>query len=149
MPLVYIAIGSNLGNRQENCLRALQLLKQSKVNPASRSSMHETPPEGITEQPHFINMAVGVQTDLPPRQLLEVLKAIEKTMGREEAVRFGPRVIDLDILLYGDVVLDEPGLVVPHPRMHERAFVLGPLTEIAPDVMHPVLKKKVRELWID
>ena len=146
MPVVHIAIGSNRGDRQENCRKAIELLKQKGITPVAISTMHETEPEGVTDQLLFINMAVSAETELPPLELLAVLKEIEKQMGREETVRYGPRVIDLDLLLYGDETIDEPGLVVPHPLMHGRGFVLGPLSEIAPDAVHPVLKKTVSEL---
>jgi 2-amino-4-hydroxy-6-hydroxymethyldihydropteridine diphosphokinase len=144
--IVHIGIGSNLGNRQENCLEAIRRLKQSGLSVLKRSSMIETEPWGVTDQPHFINMAIETETDLGPDELLLLLKNIEKTMGREETAHWGPRVIDLDILFYDDRIIDSADLKIPHPHLHERDFVLRPLREIAPEKIHPVLKKTICEL---
>jgi 2-amino-4-hydroxy-6-hydroxymethyldihydropteridine diphosphokinase len=146
MPIVYIGIGSNLGKREENCLRALQLISAKAGSIKRQSSMHETQPWGMEDQPKFINMAAEVETGEEPQRLLEILKKIEKEMGREQTFRWGPRTIDLDILFYDDLVMDTPDLRIPHPLMYQREFVLRPLSEIAPDKVHPVLKKTVREL---
>ncbi|MCL4476074.1 MAG: 2-amino-4-hydroxy-6-hydroxymethyldihydropteridine diphosphokinase [Nitrospirae bacterium] len=146
MAVVHIGIGSNLGNRGENCLKALDLLSARGVIIRKRSSLHETEPWGVLDQPKFINMAAEGETALGPLKLLEVLKDIEAEAGRKESYRWGPRVIDLDILFYDDMVMDSPELKIPHPLMHEREFVLRPLAEIAPDKIHPVLKKTVKEL---
>jgi 2-amino-4-hydroxy-6-hydroxymethyldihydropteridine diphosphokinase len=104
-----------------------------------RSRMYETEPWSVEDQPPFINMAVSVKTALYPQKLLSLLKDVEKLLGRTETVRYGPRTIDLDILLYDSLIVKEPGLEIPHPLMHERDFVLVPLAEIAPDAVHPVL----------
>lgn len=149
MATVYIGIGSNLGDREENCLKALELLAGKNVLIKRRSAFYETEPWGVKDQPRFINMAVEAETDLPPRELLILLKDVERRLGRVEGARWGPRVIDLDILLYNGLVLKEPGLEIPHPLMHERDFVLAPLSEIAPDVIHPVLGKSIEELKRD
>ncbi len=146
MPTVYLGIGSNLGDRQENCLRAIGLLKGKDTSVGKQSSMYETEPEGGKDQPYFINMAVEIKTDLSPHELLKTLKTIENEMGRTETVKWGPRVIDLDILLYDGLIIDEPDLKIPHPLMHERTFVLKPLSEISPDALHPALGKTVRQL---
>ncbi len=146
MPIAYIGIGSNLGDREENCLNAIRLLSGRRITLRKQSSMYETEPWGVEDQPRFINMTIEVETDKTPAELLHFLKGIEKEIGRTETAKWGPRVIDLDILFYDDVVTDEPGLQIPHPRMREREFVLKPLAEIAPDKAHPVLKKTVREM---
>lgn len=147
MPVVYIGIGSNMGGRKANCRKAVKLLLREGMRVLKQSSMHETKPDGVKEQPLFMNMAVAAETDIPPHRLLKVLKSIEKEIGRKETIRLGPRVIDLDILLYGDLILNEPDLKIPHPLMHKRGFVLKPLSEIAPDAVHPVLGKAVKELF--
>lgn len=146
MAVVYIGIGSNRGDRTANCLRAVELLRTKGVSVTRASSLYETKPWGKTGQPDFINMAVQAETALSPAETLRALKDIERDMGRTPAERWGPRLIDLDILLYDDAVIDSEQLRIPHPLMQERAFVLTPLAEIAPDSMHPVLKKTVRQL---
>lgn len=146
MAKVYIAIGSNLGNRQANCLEAITFLRNNGISVTKQSSMHETQPWGVKKQPAFINMAIEIETELSPAQLLVLIKKIETNMGREDTFRWGPRIIDLDILLYEDFSVNEPGLVIPHPFLHERDFVLGPLSEIAPEKVHPLLKKTIRQL---
>jgi 2-amino-4-hydroxy-6-hydroxymethyldihydropteridine diphosphokinase len=146
MSIVYIGIGSNLGDRYNNCLRAIELLRQNGLFVTKQSSMRETKPWGVTEQPEFVNMAVELVTDLAPTKLLELLKKIETDIGRQDTIRWGPRIIDLDILLFDDISLKTDSLIIPHPLMHEREFVLGPLAEIAGDLIHPVLKKSITDL---
>lgn len=147
MATVYIGIGSNLGDRHKNCLRAIELLRQNGLLATKQSSLHETAPWGVTDQPAFVNMAVEIETDVDPQGLLSLLKKIEKGMGRQETLRWGPRIIDLDILLYNAVTLNTDALTIPHPLMHEREFVLKPLAEIAKELMHPVLRRKIGDLY--
>ena len=133
MTLAYVGLGANLGDREATIRRALELLGAVRV-----STLIETEPWGYAEQPRFVNAVAELETDEQPRALLERLLAIERELGRtREGPRYGPRTIDLDLLLYGDEQLNEPGLVVPHPRLHERAFVLEPLAELAPDLVVP------------
>jgi 2-amino-4-hydroxy-6-hydroxymethyldihydropteridine diphosphokinase len=139
MELVYIGLGSNLADPRaqiEAALRALARLPQTRL--VRRSRLYRSAPWGRLDQPEFVNAAAVLETDLPPRELLDGLLAIERNAGRtRDATRWGPRVLDLDILIHGDTVIDEPGLHLPHPHLHERAFVLVPLTEIAADLMVP------------
>ena len=146
MAIVYIGLGSNVGDRHRNCLTAIELLRQNGLLVARQSSMHETEPWGVTDQPEFVNMTVETETDLAPIKLLELLKKIEKDMGRQDTMKWGPRIIDLDILLYDDIIMKTDFLTIPHFLMHERAFVLRPLSEIAGNFIHPVLKKSITDL---
>jgi 2-amino-4-hydroxy-6-hydroxymethyldihydropteridine diphosphokinase len=146
MATVYIGIGSNIGDRRANCLHAVKQMNDSGIVVKKESSLYETGPWGMKEQPLFINMAVIAETELSPERTLAALKCIEKKMGRQEAVRWGPRCIDLDILFYNDSIITEKDICIPHPLLHQREFVLLPLCEIAPDKWHPVLKKTVRHL---
>jgi 2-amino-4-hydroxy-6-hydroxymethyldihydropteridine diphosphokinase len=145
----YIGLGSNLGDRQAYLDQAIQALQErADVEVTHVSSYYEYEPEGGPPgQGLYLNAVIEVQTDLPAAELLRTLLDIERGLGRVRNERRGPRTIDLDLLLYGDAVLDESGLVVPHPAMHERAFVLEPFAEIAPQVVHPVLGKSIGELW--
>jgi len=131
----YIGLGSNLGDREATLRRALDLLGDEVV---AVSSFRETEPVGYLDQPRFLNAAAALDTELAPRALLDRLLEVERELGRtREGPRFGPRTIDLDLLLYGDRTIDEPGLTVPHPRLAERLFVLEPLAELDPDLDVP------------
>jgi 2-amino-4-hydroxy-6-hydroxymethyldihydropteridine diphosphokinase len=131
--VVFVGLGSNLGDREEHLRRAVMAVRES-VSIARVSSIWLTEPVGLREQPRFYNATLGGRTHLEPHALLDGLIAIERSMGRRRGVWMGPRTIDLDLLLYGDLEIDDPDLVLPHPRMTERRFVLAPLAEIAPDV---------------
>jgi 2-amino-4-hydroxy-6-hydroxymethyldihydropteridine diphosphokinase len=133
----YIGLGSNLGDRELNLRRALERLEE--VGPVRASSFRETDPVGVTDQPKFLNAAAELATELPPAELLERLLEIERELGRERATerRWGPRVIDLDLLLFGEEAIDEPGLTVPHPSLADRRFVLEPLCELNEDLILP------------
>jgi 2-amino-4-hydroxy-6-hydroxymethyldihydropteridine diphosphokinase len=135
----YVGLGSNLGDRGEMILRAVSLLKADPaIDVLALSTIRETDPVGIEDQPRFLNGVVEVETELPPRELLDRLLAIERRLGRtRDGPPGGPRTIDLDLLLYGDEVVDEPGLQVPHPRLAERRFALEPLHELAPELTIP------------
>lgn len=146
MSIVYIGIGSNLGDRKANCMRAIELLAGKGIVVRKESSLYETDPWGDKNQPKFLNMAIEIETELKPRDLLGILAGIEKELGRKKSHKWGPRIIDLDILLYNSITIDQDDLKIPHPFMHERDFVLKPLYEIAPDVKHPVLNLSIGEL---
>ncbi|HEX7619585.1 MAG TPA: 2-amino-4-hydroxy-6-hydroxymethyldihydropteridine diphosphokinase [Anaerolineales bacterium] len=143
--IIYLALGSNLGNRSDNLQAAIAAMPPA-VRVLALSPVYETPPWGLNDQPAFLNMALKGETTLAPVELLKFLKLLETKLGRQPAVRWGPRRIDMDILFYADLVFDSPELVLPHPRLHERAFVLAPLADLAPDFVHPVLGKPVRDL---
>jgi 2-amino-4-hydroxy-6-hydroxymethyldihydropteridine diphosphokinase len=139
--LAYVGLGSNLGDREATILAAVAALH----GVVAVSTLRETDPVGLTEQPAFLNGAVALETELTPRELLSHLLAVERDLGRERRERWGPRTIDLDLLLYGAETLDEPGLTVPHPHLHERRFALEPLAELDPELVVPG-RGRVRDL---
>lgn len=144
--LVYLSLGSNLGDREANLQAAADCINASGIRVIRCSSTYETRPMYLRDQPLFLNLVLEVETDILPRLLLRKLQEIERKLGRKRAPRNGPRLIDIDIILYGAFVIDAPELCVPHPRMHERRFVLEPLAELVPDLRHPVSRKTMREL---
>jgi 2-amino-4-hydroxy-6-hydroxymethyldihydropteridine diphosphokinase len=143
--ILYLSTGSNLGNREQNLASALAALTDI-ISVTAVSSIYETEPWGYADQPAFLNQVLEAQTDLLPLELLAHVKNIETSLGRQPTFRNGPRLIDIDILSIGSLVLDTPELVIPHPRMQERAFVLVPLAEIAPAWVHPVFRLDIKSL---
>ncbi len=144
----YIGLGSNLGDKRANCLKALKMIDQLKdTEVRTVSPFYKTEPVGVEDQQDwYLNGVAQLATTSPPLRLMKELLAIEKELGRERKKRWDSRTIDLDILFYGNMVINEEALKVPHPRLHLRRFVLVPLAELGPDLVHPVFKKTVREL---
>ena len=143
--IVYISLGTNLDNRTANLKQAISLLPPQ-MTVKAKSKVYETPPWGYTEQDPFLNQVVKATTYLEPEKLLKHIKRLEVAMGRKATFRYGPRLIDIDILFYDDEILETPSLSIPHPNLHERGFVLLPMMDIAPDHVHPVKKKSIREM---
>ncbi|MEE2681343.1 MAG: 2-amino-4-hydroxy-6-hydroxymethyldihydropteridine diphosphokinase [Planctomycetota bacterium] len=147
--LCAIAVGSNLGDRATTIHEAIESLDGiDGIDVLTRSTLHETEPVGGPDQGAFLNGALLLRTSLPPRELLDQLHGVERAFGRirPDPVRNGPRTLDLDLLLYGEEIVDDPDITIPHPRMHERSFVLDPLVEIGGDLLHPVRARTIREL---
>jgi 2-amino-4-hydroxy-6-hydroxymethyldihydropteridine diphosphokinase len=146
MTTAYLSLGSNIGDRAANIARAIAALPAHGVRVIKQSRLYETEPVEMREQDWFLNGVVEIETVMQPQELMAALLGVEQSMGRQRLVPKGPRIIDLDILLFGSVVLKQPQLEIPHPRLAERRFVLVPFAEIAPNVMHPVFGKTIREL---
>jgi 2-amino-4-hydroxy-6-hydroxymethyldihydropteridine diphosphokinase len=149
MKLVHLSLGSNLGDRAGHLRRALDELAMAGIEVARVSAFYRTEPVDYRPQPWFLNAVAEIRTELLPLRLLSTLQRIERKLGRRRAVPKGPRTIDLDILFYDNAVVRTSALTIPHPRMEERKFVLAPLSELAPDLRHPVTRKTVREMLSD
>jgi len=145
---VYLGVGSNLGNREENIRKAFSILDETDgITVKTVSSLYVTEPVGpVTGQDDFYNVAAEIETSLKPRELLACANSVEQSLGRVRGERWGPRTVDIDILLWEDMIVDEDELTIPHPEMTRRAFVLKPLAEIAPEVIHPKERKSIAEL---
>ena len=146
MEKIYLSLGSNVGDRGDNLKSALVLLEKWGIKIVRSSSIYETEPLGFKDQDWFYNLVVEGLTDFSPEELLKIIKSVEDVLKRERIIKNGPRTIDIDIILYGNIIVDKAGLKIPHERMHLRRFVLIPLDEIAYDVVHPIFKKTAREL---
>lgn len=148
--VAYLCAGSNIGDRRCHIQKGLERLMDGGSRLKAQSAYYMTEPVDYTDQEWFLNAAFAINTSLDPHSLLKKLKSIEKASGRDfNAARFGPRPLDLDIIFYDDLVLSSPDLTIPHPRMHERRFVLKPLCDINADIAHPVLKRRVQDLLND
>ena len=143
--IIYLSLGSNLGDRLANLQNAISALPP-KIKPLNQSSVYETSPWGYSNQPDFYNQVIKAETQLKPADVLVYIKSLEVSLGRQETFRFGPRLIDLDLLFFDTVILNTPVLTIPHPRITERAFVLVPLAEISPDLIHPGIDKTIQQL---
>ncbi len=146
MPGVYLGLGSNIGDREAHITQALQLISEI-CEVKKKSHLYLTEPVGDIKQDWFLNNVIEVKTELDPEHLLSSIKSIERTIGRVKTVKNGPRIIDIDILFYGDQIVQTKNLIIPHPLLHERLFVLQPMLDLNPDFVHPVLKKSILELY--
>ena len=145
--IAYIGIGSNLGTPGKNCIEAIEKISNTKdIKIISRSSFYQTEPIGEVQQDWFVNSAIKIKTNLSPTHLLSALLNIESAMGRTREEKWGPRLIDLDLLFYGNLILEKKGLTLPHPEIQKRKFVLIPMSEIAENLVHPTLKKAIKIL---
>jgi 2-amino-4-hydroxy-6-hydroxymethyldihydropteridine diphosphokinase len=148
--ICYLGLGSNLGNREENIKNAISRLSSDpEIHITTRSSMIETKPYGNIDQPYFINSVIEIDTDIPAENLFSKCITVENELGRKRNEKWGPRTIDIDILFYNDQIINSQKLTIPHPDLHNREFVLYSLNEICPDFIHPVINKKIKELYLE
>ena len=148
MPRVFLSLGSNIGRKEDQITKALRFI--SKLYTVKKiSHLYLTEPVGNIKQDWFLNCVVEIQTDIDPKKLLSAIKSIERKIGRTKTVKNGPRIIDIDILFYGDHILKTKSLVIPHPSIQERLFVLQPMMDVNPDLIHPVFKRSIHELYHD
>jgi len=146
MNKVFLLIGGNMGHRLQNLHQAINLLAATCGPVIQQSAVYETAAWGKTDQAAFLNQALAITTNLTPQELITTVLSVEEKMGRHRTEKFGPRIIDIDILFYNDVILEEPHLTIPHPQLQNRRFVLVPMQEIAPDLVHPVFHKTIEQL---
>ena len=149
MNKVFLLIGGNMGDRLQNLHQAIDLLAATCGPVTQQSAVYETAAWGKTDQPAFLNQALALTTALTAQELITTVLSVEETMGRHRLEKFGPRIIDIDILFFNDVVMQEPNLTIPHPQLQNRRFVLAPMEEIAPELVHPVLKKTIEQLLLE
>ncbi|MGB4774578.1 MAG: 2-amino-4-hydroxy-6-hydroxymethyldihydropteridine diphosphokinase [Daejeonella sp.] len=149
MRYIYLLLGSNLGDRKQYLANAVQMLSNTVGPVIQQSSLYQTSAWGNTSQPDFINQVIYCQTGLDPYRLMEEIISIENSLGRERVEKWGSRTIDIDILFYGNEIIHEKDLVIPHPHLHERRFTLAPLAEIAPQFIHPVFHQTITELYLN
>jgi 2-amino-4-hydroxy-6-hydroxymethyldihydropteridine diphosphokinase len=148
MPMVFLGLGSNIGNKEDYISRALTFISEL-YTVKKKSHLYLTEPIGSIKQDWFLNCVVEIQTDVDPKKLLSSIKSIERKLGRTKTVKNGPRIIDIDILFYGENVLKTKNLVIPHPSIQDRLFVLQPMMDINPDLIHPVFKRSIHEMYHD
>jgi 2-amino-4-hydroxy-6-hydroxymethyldihydropteridine diphosphokinase len=146
MPRFYLSLGSNIGDREAHITQALHLISEI-CTVKKKSHLYLTEPVGDIKQDWFLNSVIEVKTELDPKHLLSSIKSIERTIGRVKTVKNGPRIIDIDILFYEDQIIQTKNLIIPHPLLHERLFILQPMLDLNPDFIHPVLKKSILELY--
>lgn len=144
---IYLLLGSNLGDREAYLKQAREHISKAIGAIENMSSLYETASWGKTEEPAYINQVLHLRSDLKPEQILEIIISIEKKLGRERAEKWGSRIIDIDILFYGNQVVNEPDLIIPHPHLHVRRFTLAPLNELIPTFVHPLLEKSINDLY--
>jgi 2-amino-4-hydroxy-6-hydroxymethyldihydropteridine diphosphokinase len=148
MSIAFLGLGTNLGDKKENLVKAISLLKKREdISIIKESSRYITTPVGFVDQPDFLNAVIMIKTELTPYELLEICQTVEQKLKRERLIRWGPRTIDIDILLFDEIVMETDELWIPHPRMHERKFVLEPLAEIAPEVLHPIFRLNILDMY--